>query len=60
MITQLDPGGFAPPVIVNHICTLGPIGFLKNVESAAGKKRPARLLSWRKPKKPASQGLRSV
>ena len=38
MITQVDPGGFAPPVIVNHICTLGPIGFLKNVEIAARKK----------------------
>ena len=38
MITQVDPGGFAPPVIVNHIYTLGPIGFLKNVEIAARKK----------------------
>ncbi len=38
MITQMDPGGFAPPVIINHICTLGPIGFLQNVEAAARRK----------------------
>ena len=54
MITQLDPGGFAPPVIVNHICTLGPIGFLKNVEAAARRKRPVRMLRWRKPQQSSS------
>lgn len=37
MITQMDPGGFAPPVIVNHLCTQGPIGFLKNVEIVSSK-----------------------
>jgi len=35
MLTQVDPGGFAPPVIVNQICTFGPVGFFKLVESAA-------------------------
>jgi len=39
MLTQLDPGGFAPPVAVNHICTLGPVGFMRNVE-ATSKKKP--------------------
>lgn len=56
MITQVDPGGFTPPMIINHvsflfkhhilsltlimkqISTLGPVGFLKNVEAAAKKK----------------------
>lgn len=41
MITQMDPGGFAPPMAVNHICTLGPIGFMKNIETAA-RRRPSR------------------
>jgi hypothetical protein len=41
MITQVDPGGFVPPVLMNHMCTLGPIGFLKNIELAA-KKKPKR------------------
>eukprot|EP01035_Chromulina_nebulosa_P018524 gene18524-24242_t len=41
MLTQLDPGGFAPPMIVNHISSLGPIGFIKNVEKAS-KKKPKR------------------
>lgn len=35
MITQVDPGGFVPPVLMNHMCTLGPIGFLKNIEEAS-------------------------
>lgn len=38
MITQMDPGGFAPPVIINHLCTMGPVGFLQNVETAARRK----------------------
>ena len=39
MLTQVDPGGITPPWIINHICLLGPIGFLKNVESAAKRKK---------------------
>jgi len=38
MLTQLDPGGFAPPTVINHLCTLGPVGFFKNVQTCA--KRP--------------------
>jgi hypothetical protein len=45
MITQMDPGGFAPPVIINHICTLGPIGFLQNVEAAARKRNPGKKVT---------------
>jgi hypothetical protein len=59
MITQVDPGGFTPPMIVNHvslihspgtllilpsdlqISSLGPVGFMKNVEAAA-KKKPSK------------------
>lgn len=41
MITQLNPGGFAPPAVVNFLCTMGPIGFMKNVE-VASKHIPAR------------------
>jgi hypothetical protein len=44
MITQMDPGGFAPPAIINHICTLGPTGFLRNVESASNRRRSRKEL----------------
>ena len=37
MLTQLDPGGFAPAPLINHICSIGPIGFMQNVETAAAK-----------------------
>lgn len=43
MLTQMDPGGFAPPSIINHICTLGPIGFLKNVE-VVSKRKPSKAV----------------
>ena len=39
MLTQIDPGGITPPWIVNHLCSLGPIGFLKNVENASKRKK---------------------
>ena len=39
MITQLDPGGFTPAVIVNQVCTSGPIGFFKGLELAAMKSK---------------------
>lgn len=42
MLTQIDPGGITPPWIVNHICSLGPIGFLKNVEMASKRKKKVR------------------
>eukprot|EP01038_Epipyxis_sp_PR26KG_P007887 gene7887-10703_t len=41
MITQMDPGGFAPAPFVNKICTFGPIGFMQNVKVAAKKKKPS-------------------
>lgn len=47
MMTQVDPGGFSPPLIVNHISTFGPIGYIKNVEIASkkSKKRSKKLNS---------------
>ena len=45
MLTQVDPGGVIPPWVINHICTLGPIGFLQNVETASKNRK-------RKNKKP--------
>ena len=47
MLTQMDPGGFAPPSIINHICTLGPIGFLKNVE-VVSRRKPSRAVMLQK------------
>lgn len=35
MITQVDPGGFSPPVVINMVCAMGPVGYLKNLEQAA-------------------------
>ena len=43
MITQLNPGGFAPPTLVNFLCTVGPIGFMKNVEVASKRSSTARV-----------------
>ncbi len=37
MMTQLDPGGFAPAPAVNKICLSGPGGFMRNIEIAANK-----------------------
>eukprot|EP01031_Cornospumella_fuschlensis_P032160 gene32160-38900_t len=48
MITQVDPGGFTPPVIINHLCTLGPIGFMKNVETAANTRPSRKVLEEKK------------
>mmetsp|Transcript_10523 Transcript_10523/g.17695 ORF Transcript_10523/g.17695 Transcript_10523/m.17695 type:complete len:87 (+) Transcript_10523:2-262(+) len=42
MITQVDPGGIIPPVLMNTLCTSGPIGFVKNVEIAANRPKPRR------------------
>lgn len=42
MITQLNPGGFAPPTLINFLCTMGPIGYMKNVE-VASKRSGARV-----------------
>lgn len=39
MLTQLDPGGIIPPWVINHFCTLGPIGYLKNVETVSKRKK---------------------
>jgi hypothetical protein len=44
MLTQMDPGGFAPAPAVNRICEMGPPGYMANLELAAkrslnGKKR---------------------
>mmetsp|Transcript_9735 Transcript_9735/g.13308 ORF Transcript_9735/g.13308 Transcript_9735/m.13308 type:complete len:557 (-) Transcript_9735:40-1710(-) len=54
MITQLDPGGFAPPVIVNNVCTIGPISFMRLIESAA-KRTPSHQVIMEK-KKLAAEG----
>ena len=36
MLTQLDPGGILPPVLVNQVCSSGPIGFFDGIESSLG------------------------
>ncbi len=38
IVTQVDPGGFAPPAIVNKVTSLGPPNFFKDVERAAKRK----------------------
>lgn len=35
MITQVDPGGFLPPMIVNQLCTFGPILIMRGIEESA-------------------------
>lgn len=47
MITQVDPGGFIPPMVVNQLCALGPIGFMKNIEAVANKPLSRRALMGR-------------
>ena len=34
MLSQLDPGGIIPPMVINNICANGPIGFFKGVENS--------------------------
>lgn len=48
VLTQVDPGGFAPPMIVNQICTMGPIGFFKLVEEAARRPASRQILKLKK------------
>lgn len=36
----MDPGGFAPPVIVNKVTSLGPVNFFKDIEAAAQRPPP--------------------
>lgn len=38
--SQVDPGGFAPPVIVNKVTSLGPVNFFKDIEAAAQRPPP--------------------
>jgi hypothetical protein len=35
IVTQVDPGGFAPPAIVNKVTSWGPPTFFREVEAAA-------------------------
>ena len=34
MLTQLDPGGIIPPLIINNVCTNGPLGFFDGVSNS--------------------------
>ena len=47
MVTQLDPGGFAPAPAVNKLCLSGPGGFMHNIEVAANK-APSRAVLMEK------------
>lgn len=35
MLTQLDPGGFSPPVVVNQIASQGPVEFFGDLQKCA-------------------------
>ena len=48
MMTQLDPGGFAPAPAVNKICLSGPGGFMRNIEVAANKAPSRAVLKEKK------------
>ena len=48
MMTQLDPGGFAPAPAVNKICLSGPGGFMRNIEIAANKAPSRAVLKEKK------------
>ena len=37
MLTQVDPGGILPPMLINSICTMGPPSYFKQIEAAANK-----------------------
>lgn len=43
MLSQVDPGGFAPAVIVNRLCTNGPIGFMQALQDTANRE-PSKLV----------------
>eukprot|EP01039_Chlorochromonas_danica_P000263 gene263-282_t len=60
MITQVDPGGFAPPMIINHLCSLGPIGFLRNIQSAVLSKPSKKVLEEKRRLKEAQQKSKTV
>lgn len=40
-VCQVDPGGFAPPAIVNKVSSLGPVSFFKEIEAAAQRPPPS-------------------
>ena len=39
LVTQVNPGGFAPSWIVNKLTTMGPSSFFRDVEKAANRKK---------------------
>jgi hypothetical protein len=45
IVTQVDPGGFSPPAIVNKVTSLGPPNFFKDVERAAKRSPPPEVLA---------------
>ena len=44
MLTQVDPGGFSPPVVINQICSFGPPQFFRDLEKAANRKPSKKVL----------------
>lgn len=45
IVTQVDPGGFSPPAIVNKVTSLGPPDFFQLVEKAAKRSPPPEALA---------------
>merc|ERR1712146_370713 len=39
LVTQVNPGGFAPSWIVNKLTAMGPSSFFQDVEKAANRKK---------------------
>jgi hypothetical protein len=44
MLTQVDPGGILPAVVINSICTMGPPSYFKQIELAAQRKPSKQVL----------------
>ena len=45
MLTQLNPGGFSPPIVVNQIASYGPINFFRDVQRCARTKPSKKVLA---------------
>ena len=48
MLTQIDPGGFSPPIVINQICSFGPPQFFRDLEKAANRKPSKKVLKAKK------------
>lgn len=49
ILTQVDPGGFSPPVVINQLSTYGPPQYFKDLEKAANRKPPRKVLPEKNP-----------